>query len=334
MAEAMAASSVHPNGWTLLEVDGISKSFGTVAALRNLSFSASPGEIIGLLGPNGAGKTTAMRILSTILSPESGSFSLDGIPHTKPAEIRRRIGVLPESSGYPLQWSGSEYLHYYARLYGSSASEARRLTLTLLTEVGLADRARSPVSTYSWGMRQRLGLARALVNEPSVLLLDEPTLGLDPAGQRQVLDLIRGVAERRVATVIVSTHFLDEVEEVCSRVIILNHGEVVAQGSIAEILRRAIPRSCRVRVPPDSLSRALAVVSHAPGVVEASGVEGEEGVLRATFDPDWLERQDGAGANSVVRALSEAQVPILSFDLRGGSLNEAFLSLTEGASDE
>jgi ABC-2 type transport system ATP-binding protein len=334
MTEAMTASVLQPKGDSLLVVDGISKSFGTVAALRNLSFSASPGEIIGLLGPNGAGKTTAMRILSTILSPESGRFSLDGIPHTKSTEIRRRIGVLPESSGYPLQWSGSEYLHYYARLYGSSSSEARRLTLTLLAEVGLADRARSPVSTYSRGMRQRLGVARALVNEPSVLLLDEPTLGLDPAGQRQVLDLIRDVAERRGATIIVSTHFLGEVEDVCSRVIILNHGEVVAQGSIAEILGRAIPKSCRVRVPPNSFSKALGVVSQVPGVLEANSVEGEAGVLRATFDPDRLERQDGAGANSVIRALSEAQIPILSFDLRGGSLSEAFLSLTEGVSDE
>jgi ABC-2 type transport system ATP-binding protein len=333
MIETMATGSpltVSGNG---LVVDGIYKAFGPVVAVDALSFAASPGEIIGLLGPNGAGKTTTMRILSTILPPTRGTFSLNGISSGRPAEIRRRIGVLPESSGYPLHWTGSEYLNYYARLYGLPAAEARRLTSTLLSEIGLAERARSTIGKYSRGMRQRLGVARALVNNPSVLLLDEPTLGLDPAGQRQMLGLIRDVAQRRGATIILSTHFLDEVEDVCTRVIILNKGKVIAEGSIAAILQTASPKTCRIRVAPDSVDAALAVLSQAPGVAEVEAIEVEEGILKARFGPEWVESKEAAVAG-VVRALAEARILVLSFDLHGGSLSEAFLALTGGVSDD
>src|SRR3990172_5408152 len=145
---------------TVLKVDRISKSFGPTTAVRDLSFEALPGEIIGLLGPNGAGKTTAIRVLSTILPPTRGSFTLGGFPHTKPAAIRQRIGVLPESAGYPLHLTGEEFLRYHARLFGHSAAGAREVAASLLPEVGLAQRASSPISTYSRGMRQRLGVGR------------------------------------------------------------------------------------------------------------------------------------------------------------------------------
>ena len=141
----------------ILSADAIWKSFGSVIAVRDLSFEARPGEIIGLLGPNGAGKTTAIRVLSTILSPARGKFTLDGIPHTRPIEIRRRIGVLPESTGYPLNQTGGEFLRYHARLFGHPPDRAREVAAALLSEVGLTERASSPIATYSRGMRQRLG---------------------------------------------------------------------------------------------------------------------------------------------------------------------------------
>jgi ABC-2 type transport system ATP-binding protein len=313
----------------VLKVDSISKSFGPIAAVRDLSFEAYPGEIIGLLGPNGAGKTTAIRVLSTILPPTRGSFTLDGVPHTRPGEIRCQIGVLPESAGYPLHMTGGEFLRYHARLFGLSARSAREVAASLLSEVGLAERASSPIGAYSRGMRQRLGVARALVNAPSVIFLDEPTLGLDPAGQRRMLGLIREIAAGRGATVILSTHFLDEVEEVCSRVIILNRGEVIAEGSVDEIKRRAAPRTARVHVPAEMHDQALSALQRAQGVTNAGSIDAERGWMTATFDSAWLDEHRKIGMNSAVRALTDADVPILSFELEGGRLSDAFLSLTE-----
>jgi ABC-2 type transport system ATP-binding protein len=313
----------------VLKVDSISKSFGAIAAVRDLSFEARPGEIIGLLGPNGAGKTTAIRVLSTILPPTRGSFTLGGFPRTRPAEIRCQIGVLPESAGYPLHMTGEEFLRYHARLFGLSAPYAREAAASLLREVGLAERASSPIGAYSRGMRQRLGVARALVNAPSVIFLDEPTLGLDPAGQRRMLRLIRDIATQRGATVILSTHFLDEVEEVCSRVIILNRGEVIAEGSVAEIKRRVAPRTARVHIPPEMHERALSALQRAQGVANASSIDAERGWMTATFDGAWLDEHRKVGMNSAIRALTDADVPILSFELEGGRLSDAFLSLTE-----
>jgi len=298
-------------------------------AVRDLSFEAAPGEIIGLLGPNGAGKTTAIRVLSTILPPTRGSFALGGVPHTRPAQIRCQIGVLPESAGYPLHLTGEEFLRYHARLFGHPARGAREVAASLLSEVGLAERASSTISTYSRGMRQRLGVARALVNTPRVLFLDEPTLGLDPAGQRQILQLTRDLAGQRGATVILSTHFLDEVEEVCSRVIILNRGEVIAEGSVAEIKRRAAPRTARVRVPPEMHDQALSALGRAGGVASVGSVDAERGWLTATFDGAWLDEHREAGMNSAIRALTDAEVLVLSFELEGGRLSDAFLFLTE-----
>ncbi|MEP7224884.1 MAG: ABC transporter ATP-binding protein, partial [Actinomycetota bacterium] len=211
---------------TAVEVHSVTKQYGALVAVENLSFAVGAGEILGVLGPNGAGKTTAIRVLTTIFTATHGTFAVAGVPHTKPTEIRRRIGVLPESAGFPERQTGEEYLRYHARLYGSTRTGARRSAQALLDEVGLGSRRRSLIATYSRGMRQRLGIARALVNEPRVVFLDEPTLGLDPAGQRQVLSTVLQIARERGATVLLSTHLLTEVEEVCSRVLILNHGRV------------------------------------------------------------------------------------------------------------
>jgi ABC-2 type transport system ATP-binding protein len=222
-----------------LEAHALTKAYRALVAVEELSFTAEAGEVIGLLGPNGAGKTTAIRVLTTILAPTSGSFAVAGIPHTRPAEIRRRVGVLPESAGYPEQQTGIEFLRYHARLYGHSRASADATAAGLMRDVGLADRQSSAISTYSRGMRQRLGIARALVNDPAVVFLDEPTLGLDPAGQEQIMRVIEGMARERAATVVVSTHLLAEVEEVCSRVLILNRGRLVADGTVTEVRQRA-----------------------------------------------------------------------------------------------
>jgi ABC-2 type transport system ATP-binding protein len=316
-----------PTAGPVLIVEGISKTFGSTVAVRELSFVANSGEVIGLLGPNGAGKTSAIRVLSTIYPPTSGRFAISGIPHTMPSAIRPRIGVLPESAGYPLHQSGAEFLRYYARLFGHPASRAREIASVLLMEVGLAEQGASPIATYSRGMRQRLGVARTLVNAPSVLFLDEPTLGLDPAGQRQILALVRSVALERGATIILSTHFLDEVEEVCSRVIILNRGEVIAEGTVTDIKRKAAPSTARVRVSEESHAGALTALKQSPGVAGVEAAEAGGGWLKMTINRSANENEN-AITNDAIRALLDAGIPILSFELEGGRLSDAFLYLT------
>jgi ABC-2 type transport system ATP-binding protein len=314
-----------------VEARGLKRAYGTVVAVEELSFAACAGEVIGLLGPNGAGKTTAIRVLTTILAPTAGSFTVAGIPHTRPAEIRQRIGVLPESAGYPEKQTGAEFLRYYARLFGHSRASARSIAAALLAQVGLAERQSSRIAVYSRGMRQRLGIARALINDPQVVFFDEPTLGLDPAGQRQVLRLVEGIARERGATVVLSTHFLAEVEDTCSRVLILNRGRVIAEGTVAEVTRRAAaPRRGRFRVPAELRDHALGTLAQVSGFGDVQALDGR---------PDWvtvslnearrIEPAAQVDVSEAVRALADAGIPLLAFELEGARLSDAFLSMTE-----
>jgi ABC-2 type transport system ATP-binding protein len=310
----------------VIEADGLGKRYGSVVALESLTFAVRSGEILGVLGPNGAGKTTAIRILTTILTPDRGRFSVAGVPHTQPAEIRRRVGVVPESAGYPEGQTGEEFLRFHARLFGHSRASARAAAKALLTQVGLAERGGSLIASYSRGMRQRLGIARALVNDPQVVFLDEPTLGLDPAGQRQVLALIRSITSERGATVLLCTHLLAEVEEVCSRVLILNRGRVAADGTVSEIARRAAaPRSARLRVAAEHVERALRALAAAKGIENVEPANGQPGSLTATLNGD----ASAHAMNDGLRALAEAEVPVIAFELEGARLSDAFLAMTE-----
>jgi ABC-2 type transport system ATP-binding protein len=282
--------------------------------------------VFGFLGPNGAGKTTAIRMLTTILEPTKGAFTVAGAPHTRPAEIRRRIGVLPESAGYPDAQTGEEYLVYHGRLHGHTRSSARAAARMLLDEVGLADRSRSTIGSYSRGMRQRLGIARALVNEPQVVFLDEPTLGLDPAGQRQVLARVRAIAAERGAAVLLSTHLLAEVEENCSRVLILNKGRVVAEGTVASVVERAAaPRNGCLHVAAADADHARAALRATDAVADVTAVDGQPGWFAFTL------AQERTSLNAVLRPLLDGGVDVLALELERPRLSDAFLAVTEAA---
>jgi ABC-2 type transport system ATP-binding protein len=312
-----------------VEARSVGKRYGSLVALEDLTFTVQPGEVLGVLGPNGAGKTTAIRVLTTILPPNGGTFAVAGVPHTRPAEIRRRIGVLPESAGYPERQTGEEYVRYYARLYGHSRASAGTVAATLLEQVGLSERRSSLIATYSRGMRQRLGIARALVNAPSVVFLDEPTLGLDPAGQRHILGNVRTIAREHGAAILLSTHLLAEVEENCSRVLILNRGRVVAEGTVSEIARQAAaPRSGRLSVAPEHVEVAAAALTRAPGVQTVAPADGRPGMFTVVFAQSAGLSANGS-PNDAVRALLEVGVPLLSFELERARLSDAFLAMTE-----
>jgi len=293
---------------------------------------------MGFLGPNGAGKTTAIRILTTILEPTAGRFVVDGISSEYPEKIRRKIGVLPEGLGFPKQLTGIGYLTYFGQLYGRTAAEARRIGLALLKDVGLQHRADSVIGTYSHGMRQRLGIARALVNDPMVVFLDEPTLGLDPRGQQELLSLIRRIARERNAGVVLCSHLLSEIEGVCDDVVIMNSGQVVAKGTVAEVIGQAQQNGAqrnaiRVRVPPPSVTAAQRVLEAMPDIKQATPTDETAGWLGV----ELVGLANGSSAeehrvkNGILEALIRAEIPILSFETGGGRLQDVFLQLTAEA---
>jgi ABC-2 type transport system ATP-binding protein len=306
------------------------KAYGPREALKGLTFSVSAGRVLGFLGPNGAGKTTAIRILTTILEPTSGHFVVDGVGSDRPAAVRRKIGVLPESLGFPKHATALEYLTYFGQLYGRPATVARSYGLALLEEVGLQHRAKSLIGTYSRGMQQRLGIARALVHDPVVVFLDEPTLGLDPRGQQELLSLVRQIAGGRNTAVILCSHLLSEIEGVCDDVIILQAGQVIAAGPVAEVTARAQRNVIRVHVAArvDEAQRVLAAVPDVVRVSPTGGAVGWLAVELAERSGRTAAEEDRASSR-LLDALVRADIPVVSFQAGGSRLQEAFLQLTE-----
>ncbi|MEJ2205202.1 MAG: ABC transporter ATP-binding protein [Gemmatimonadota bacterium] len=320
------------DGREVLVAEDLHKSYGPRPALRGLSFSLKERTILGFLGPNGAGKTTAIRILTTIIQPSAGRFRVAGLPSDRPQQIRRRIGVLPESLGFPGNMTGTEFVTYYGRLYGLSAGQARAKAQAMIQAVGLKQRGRSLIKSYSRGMRQRLGIARALINDPAVVFLDEPTLGLDPKGQQELQGLVRWIARERNAGVILCSHQLSEVETVCDEVVILSTGRVVAQGSVAEVIGGTDSSVLRVHVPAAARDEARRALLRAPGVETVQSADGE----------GWLRIELAAGGTSftlngqhvnnvVLNELIKSRVPVLGLQTGGGRLQDVFLEITQGA---
>ena len=323
----------------VLVAEGLQKSYGARHALQGLTFTLKAGRILGFLGPNGAGKTTSIRILTTMMEPESGHFTVDGISSDHPEQIRRRIGVLPENLGFPRQMTGIEYLTYFGQLYGRSPANAREFALALLEDVGMQQRSKSLIGSYSHGMKQRIGIARALINDPVVVFLDEPTLGLDPRGQQELLELIQRIARERGTGVILCSHLLSEIENICDDVVILSSGQIVARGTVAEVVDRVqrnivLGNALRIQVPTDFVAKATQALKAAiPNVTKVTPIGEMEGWLRV----ELIESANGNSEkshlinNTILGALIRATIPILSFEVEGGRLQDVFLHLTEEA---
>ena len=225
----------------MLEARHLSRRYGALLAVDDVSFAVRPGEIVGLLGHNGAGKTTIMKLLAGALEPDAGDVLLDGTPvHDDPVRLQRRLGYLPEHLPLYPELSVASHLDYAAGLKGLEGDAKRRALREAIAATGLADRLLSPVGTLSRGLRQRVGVAQALIGSPSLLILDEPTNGLDPAQTGRMRELVRGAAER--ATVILSTHVMQEVEAVCDRVLIVRAGRLAVDARLDELTRGATLR--------------------------------------------------------------------------------------------
>jgi len=238
-----------------VEVQNITKKFGELTAVDDVSFSVAEGEFFGFLGPNGAGKTTLIRILTTLIRPTSGKAKVaccDVIG--RPEEVRREIGVVPQAMTSDLDLTGYENMDIYGRFYGIPKKERNERVTSLLDIVGLTARKDDLVATYSGGMRRRLELARVLVHKPKILFLDEPTMGLDPQSRRVVWDFIRKFKEDSM-TMFLTTHYMDEADSLCDRVAIIDRGKIIAMGSPNE-LKAEIPGndiiSLTVETPVDA----------------------------------------------------------------------------------
>ena len=243
----------------MVKVEHITKRFGRVVAVDDISFRVNRGEIVGLLGPNGAGKTTTLRLLSGFLCPTAGRITIaDKSVVDEPIEARRQIGYLPEHAALYTDMRVEEYLTYRARLKGVWPRRVRARVDEVMELCGVASVRRRIIGQLSKGFRQRVALADALVHEPPLLILDEPTLGLDPNQNRQVRDLIRSLAERH--TIVLSSHILPEVEQVCHRVLILHRGRLLADGPVSELaqrLRRPRRVVVQVHAPATDVRAAL-----------------------------------------------------------------------------
>jgi ABC-type multidrug transport system ATPase subunit len=293
----------------VLELVGLSKTYrGGVRAVRDVSLSVSPGEVYGFLGPNGAGKSTTIRLLLGLIAPTAGEVRLFGKNLHAAPSVLRRVGSLVDGGAFYPFLSGRRNLEVLAHTHGGDCGE--RID-GLLDQVGLARDARRKVKGYSTGMRQRLGVAAALLNDPDLVILDEPVNGLDAAGIQEMRALIRDLAEERGKTVFLSSHLLHEVQQVCDRVGIISQGEVVRQSTIADLLR------------------------HDGGLrLDAAPIEGAERALA----PRWAVERSGdaivvraarAEAPEVVRRLVEADVELFSMVPEQRNLEEVFLSITQ-----
>lgn len=332
----------------VVEAEGLSKTYRAgwrrkpVVALDDFSVSVAAGDVFGLLGPNGAGKTTFIKLMLGAAFPTGGSVHLFGLTAGDPAS-RQRVGYLPEQNRFPGHMTATEVLDCYGRLASLDRATRRRRSEELLHRVGLADRAHSRVKTYSKGMMQRLGLAQVLMNDPDLVVLDEPSDGVDPIGRREIRDLVRELAAEG-KSIFLNSHILSEVEQVCSRVVILDRGRVLAEGTVGELtsVRGAWLIRCSEVDPGLAAALGLDLDPGRAGDAEPSRpgtIKGPAGSVAPTGAPGdrlqtWrLFADHRAGLRPVLVGLLEAGVEIESVVPVRRSLEDSFVSLLETPHD-
>jgi ABC-2 type transport system ATP-binding protein len=307
-----------------IEVSGLVKRFGEVRALEGVDLLARQGEVLGLLGPNGAGKTTLVRVLATLLKADAGSARVVGLDVQRDAaKLRERIGLAGQYAAVDENLTGLENLTMVGRLYGRPRAAAKRRGRELLERFELLDAANRPTKTYSGGMRRRLDLAAALVAEPPVLFLDEPTTGLDPRSRLSLWEVIEGLVSEGT-TVLLTTQYLDEADRLASEIAVIDQGRVIARGTPDELKDRVGGERLEIRLD-DVAYAEVAVGALASMADEPPSVAGE--VVRV-----GVHRRSGAIVDAV-RRLDEAGVGVEDIALRRPTLDDVFLALTGHAAE-
>ena len=221
----------------VISVSSLNKSYGLNKAVDNLNLTIYKGDFFGFLGPNGAGKTTTIRMITGIIKSDSGNITINGLANTEKKQISSNLGAMPDNRGFYDWMTGEEYLTFFAVLYSIPKNSITAKIETLLSKVGLLPNKNKKIGAYSRGMKQRLSLALALVNDPQILLLDEPTLGLDPKGQEDIENLLKELNSNGI-TIIYSSHLLQDVSNLCNRIGIINFGKLIADGTLDELLKK------------------------------------------------------------------------------------------------
>ena len=300
-----------------LRAVALAKTYGVRRALAGIDFSVWQGEIVGLLGPNGAGKTTTLSILSGVLRPDSGSVAIEVSTVRETRGSRHRLGLVPQSLALYPTLTPAQNVAYFARMQGLSRREAAAATTRTLAAVGLGERAHDPTQTLSGGMQRRVNLACGIVHRPDVLLLDEPTVGVDLESREHILRLVRHLRDAGAA-IVYSTHYMEEAERICDRVLLIDHGALLADGTVEELIALGASRAhmaltCREPLP-------VAAYAGISGVRELAAARGEGQVT--------LEMETLAQAGVVLERVRASGVTVLDVTLHGPNLADAFLAIT------
>ncbi|MGG4340875.1 ATP-binding cassette domain-containing protein [Paenibacillus lautus] len=309
----------------MIEIRNLSKKYGTFHALKDISLHIEKGTVFGFVGPNGAGKSTTMSILATLMLPTSGVAKVGGFDVTQhPKEVRKRIGYMPDFFGVYDQLKSTEYLHFYGASYGIPRAEREQLIPQLLELVNLSDKADTYVDSLSRGMKQRLCLARCLVHDPDVLILDEPASGLDPRARIEMREILKEL-KLMGKTIIISSHILPELAEMVDEIGVIEHGEMVAQGRVADI-------QSRLRVKK---------------VIHIRTLEREEELAEKLRDEPFVSSVltdntgvhvhyggDDAQQSALLRQVVSWEIPIVSFQEAQSNLEDVFLEITKGGPRE
>lgn len=305
----------------LLDVAGLSKSFGALKAVDGISFQVGAGEAFGLLGPNGAGKSTTMMMIAGLLDPDAGSVCLGGrVLLRQERQTRLELGVVPQDLAIYPDLTARENLQFFGRLYQLGGQRLRDRVEAALQQTGLHGRADDYAGHFSGGMKRRLNFAAAILHEPRLLILDEPTVGVDPQSRSHLLDCVRQLQQTGTA-IIYASHYMEEVQQLCSRAAIVDHGRLLVCDAIDSLLRQ-IPWEVELRVEFGSLP---------PSFAPACGVnverEGEDGVLRLQSD-SGMGREAATEVTVLLQQLASAGVPLRSIRTHDPSLERLFLKLT------
>jgi ABC-2 type transport system ATP-binding protein len=305
----------------ILEVKDLVKKYGEFTAVNGISFDIQEGETFSLLGPNGAGKTTTISILSTLYSPSGGTATVGGHSVTaEPMEVRKLIGVVPQELALYEDLTARENLIFWGQMYGLSGSLLKARVETVLEQIGLADKAKDRIKTFSGGMKRRVNIGVGLLHKPRLLFMDEPTVGIDPQSRRAILDSVKALNEQGM-TVLYTTHYMEEAEELSDRVGIIDHGELIALGTQAELTKQVGENDALVLHIDESQSgdALAAAVRQIGGVLKADVTDHSVAIITA----------DAAKVMApVIGKANEMGVKIRSVDIREPNLEAVFLALT------